>query len=260
MLAAALLAAGLHPHSTRAEAAGAMTSLDHLVTRALVYTVAVAPPKDRHVGRGEAGDFELQVAPPGLAICQGEDAVYDVIVASLGGFGGQVTLALDGAPAGTTAAFDPNGAPAPYSSTLTIGNTIGAQPGDYDLEVIGASATTTHTTTAGLAVAAMPGTIALIAPADGARQVSPLPAFAWAADPAATIYTLDIARDAAFANIYITVSGLSEPLYTLDTPLGPGLYYWRVRGENACGPSAAWQTFRFFVGLQHYLPVAARGG
>jgi subtilisin-like proprotein convertase family protein len=191
-------------------------------------------------------DFTLSVAPPTLAICTPDDAVYAVTVGQVQGYTDPVTLDALGEPAGTTVNFSTNPVTPPGSSTLTIGNTGAAAAGNYSIDVVGVAATSTHTATVALDVyTAVPGAPTLTSPADGATDVPLQPTFTWEAVTGAASYFIEIATDAGFTNIVdsATVSGTA---YTPAAPLADGTpYYWRVTAANTCGDGAASTTFSF---------------
>ncbi len=92
-------------------------------------------------------DFTLTAVPPSQQVCIPNEAVYVVEVGASGGYTGTVTLSVSGNPGGTTTDFSANSLPAPYTSTLTISNTVAATPGDYDIDIVGMGTTSTHTVT-----------------------------------------------------------------------------------------------------------------
>ena len=92
-------------------------------------------------------DFNVTADPPTQQICIPNDATYTVDIGSIQGYTQTVNLSANGHPAGTNASFSLNDQAAPYSSTLTIGNTAAAIAGTYDIDIIGMGPTTTHTTT-----------------------------------------------------------------------------------------------------------------
>ena len=92
-------------------------------------------------------DFSITADPPTQDVCIPNDAIYNVNVGSILGYNQNVNLTSNGHPAGTTATFSPNNQAAPYSSTLTIGNTSAAMAGSYNIDIVGAGPTSTHTTT-----------------------------------------------------------------------------------------------------------------
>ena len=159
-----------------------------------------------------------------------------------------VTLSVSGNPAGTTASFATTPVTSvPAASALTISNTGAVAAGSYNLTVNaafapGPAATMPLTLQVNSAVPSVPS---LSAPANAAVDVSVTPALSWTAATQADEYVVEIATDAAFANIVYTrtVSGTS---HTVQTSLaGSTQHYWRVRSTNACGPgsNAPVQTF-----------------
>ena len=184
-------------------------------------------------------DFTLEVTPESLDICAGEDAVYEVSVGSLNGFGNGVNLSSSGRPAGTTESFVPNPVTPAGSSSFTIGSTGGVAAGTYNVTVGGtAQDSPGHQDTVDLNVhAAVPGAATLSAPADGSTGVALAPSLTWGAVSGAASYDVQVATDPDFANVIRSATGLTSAGYTPS----PGLemntvYYWRVRAANPCGP------------------------
>lgn len=203
--------------------------------------------------------FALEADPATQNVCIPADGIFTVDVNSIGGFSGAVALSAAGNPAGTTATFSPNNSTAPYTSTLTIGNTTAAAPGDYPLTITATSGAITRTTGITLSLNAIPGTTTLVAPANGATNQPFTPTFTWQTDPLAVSYTLEVATDNGFSNIVYNQTGLTSTTHVATTPLDPETtYYWRVRATNGCGDGSNSSTFSFTTeeGTQYnYLPV-----
>lgn len=180
-------------------------------------------------------DFTLSVTPDSQDVCVSSAAFYDVAVGSVLDFHGTVAFSADINPPGPSASFDPLSLPAPGNSVLTIGSTASA--GTYTIDVIGTSDSLTHSDAVTLRLfdplSAGPS---LTTPADGAMDITTTPAFAWNDLPNESGYTLEIATDPDFATI------VDSPALPADTTSYSGatlssdtVYYWRVRGSNACG-------------------------
>ncbi len=183
----------------------------------------------------------LSVAPQSVAVCAPANAAFTVNV----GYNGSVAISASGQPAGTTAAFSPNPVSGPGSSTLTIGNTAAAAPGNYDIGITGTYNSGSQTNTVQLNVASQPaGQPALSSPANNAVNVPATPTFTWSAASQAATYRFELASNASFSNIVHSAAGLTATSYTLPFALNTSVqYYWRVYADNACGTagsSAAW--------------------
>ncbi len=195
-----------------------------------------------------AGDgFGLVVTPAAAEICAPDDAHAGVDVFTSGAFSEPVALAATSLPGSATATFDPAIVdPAPGSSALTIGNTGTVAPGTYAIGIEGSHAGETRTAAFQLTVATTsPAAPALAEPADGSTAVASTPTFSWDPVPGATSYRLEVARDAAFAQLVIdeTVTGTT---YTPDGVLDPDTtYHWRASAGNACGGSTPSPVFTF---------------
>lgn len=87
----------------------------------------------------EPPGFTLSLTNPTVSITQGETGTAVIQVQRTGGWTGRVTLAVEGAPAEVSAAFDPNPATA-GQSTLTIAVPAATAAGSYPLTVKGTGA------------------------------------------------------------------------------------------------------------------------
>lgn len=95
----------------------------------------------------EGPDFTVTAVPPSQQVCIPNDATYTVDIDTAVGYSEIVALSASGFPSGATAEFSVNNQPVPYTSTLTIGNTGAAAPGDYSIDIAGMGPTSTHTVT-----------------------------------------------------------------------------------------------------------------
>ena len=181
-------------------------------------------------------DFTLQVAPQARTICAPEEAVFSLELGQVLDFQDPVTLTAEGIPTGTQALFDLNPIVPPATSTLTITHTGAAAPGSYSIDIGGVAPSSTHTATVSMDLfTAAPGQVSLISPADGAPNLDPTPTMVWTATHQTTNYYLEIARDEAFANVVYSAT-VENTNHTLESELNTiAVYYWRVRGSNACG-------------------------
>ena len=191
-------------------------------------------------------DFTLQVAPVTQDVCAPANATYTVNVGSLLGYTDQVQFTASGHPAGTTASFSPNPVTPPGSSNLTIGNTGAAAAGSYPLSIVGTAPTSTHTATVQLNLfTSSPASATLVAPANGATNISLTPNLTWTAVANASDYDVEIATDIAFTNIVYTATATSNA-HTVGTALNLlTTYYWRVRASNICGNGNYSAVFSF---------------
>ncbi|WP_440222606.1 S8 family serine peptidase [Dokdonella sp. MW10] len=193
--------------------------------------------------------FTMQVEPPAnVSVCSSTtpSVQYAMQFGSILGFTTPVTLSAVGQPAGTTTAFSTNPVGLPGSSTFTLGNLAAAAAGTHTVTITGTAGTETKARDVGVTVFnANPATFTLTAPADGAGSVALSPVLSWAAATQAAQYTVEIATDAAFANIVYTGTS-STTTHTVGTALSSSLrYYWRVRAANSCGETMSSATYTF---------------
>jgi hypothetical protein len=98
----------------------------------------------------------------------------------------------------------------------------------------------------------VPGTIRLLAPPDGAVDVTERPEFLWEADSLADSYTLQVARDSAFNPLVLDMKNIhaNRRISPQSLPNNTQLY-WRVSAQNesGSGPLSDVWTFRVIDSL-----------
>lgn len=181
-------------------------------------------------------DFTLSATPDTQSICSGSVTEYAVPLDSFMNFAAPVTLSTAGEPAGAIPLFNPNPATPPVTSTLTISEDGSSPAGVYNIDIVGMTATRTHTTTVEYVLYEhVPPAITPIAPANGAEGIAPAATFTWTQESQAADYTLTIASDPDLANV-VFVTTTQENNFTLPLALAADTtYYWQVNGNNACG-------------------------
>lgn len=194
---------------------------------------------------GVVPDFTMGSTPIEQSVCPPNEAVFSINTSSLGGFSGNVTLSLTGAPAGTSHNFSPNTAPAGFTSTLTITNLTFASPGTYNMQVSGSGLPGTHTVDITLTVGLASGTPGLSSPSNGGSDITIVPVFIWGAASNATSYLFELSTSSSFSTLVSSVNTAStslQPSFELQ-PLTT--YYWRVRSSNATCTSNWSTTYSF---------------
>lgn len=103
--------------------------------------------------------ISLTANPAAVNVVSGATATTSIGIARTGGFAGEVTLALEGAPAGLTGTFSASPVPGTvFASTLTLSASAAVAPGTYNLTVRGTgTGVTAQTVSISVTVAAAPG-------------------------------------------------------------------------------------------------------
>jgi hypothetical protein len=153
-------------------------------------------------GGTTAGSIGVSLTGSPMTMTQGQSGTSTVTVVRNAQFTGAVTLAMEGAPAGVTATFDPATlAAGATTSTLTMAAAATAAPGTY--------ATTLRATGTGVAAVTAPVSVVVTA--------APVPAFAFTLNPtavsvvqgASATTTATITRSGGFTGpLALTVTGL----------------------------------------------------
>ena len=190
-------------------------------------------------------DFGIDATPTIAEVCKPLDAQWNVDVAALNGYAGNVNLGASGQPVGSAISFSVNPVAAPGTSVLTLG-TAAVAAGDYNFSVTGNDGFNSHSDPVSLQLDdAAPAAPTLTIPADGATDVDTQPTFTWSAVAGARQYTLEVDDDPAFGSInYTTTVGTTS--HAMPSSLGPNTtYYWRVRADNHCGLGSDSADFSF---------------
>jgi len=193
---------------------------------------------------GGGGTFDLTATPSTVNACLGSPLITSIGVNGTGGFSSPVTLSVTGLPIGANASFSNN--PVNPGSTPTLTITGINSLGSYNIVVNGVSGAINKTVPVTLNVATQTPAPSLSIPLDGATVVSVTPVLSWSIGAGAISYSVQIAYDASFSDIAISVN-TSPASYQPTTPLyGATTFYWRVRMTDNCGVSL-WSTARSFT-------------
>lgn len=91
----------------------------------------------RAIGVPAGPDFTVSAIPSSRHVMRGNATSYAIEIAPSGGFAGAVDLSVDGLPAGASASFTSN--PAANTSTLVITTTTATPPGTHSFTITGLS-------------------------------------------------------------------------------------------------------------------------
>lgn len=203
-------------------------------------------------------DFLLNFSPTSLTVVHPDQAVFDFVYNTYGGFNQSTTFSATNLPSGATASFNPASATADGTKvTMTI-KTNGVASGSYDIAATGVSGGITNSSTVHLTI--FNSTIApvtLVSPADGMKGLYRDVTFTWGNDVNVETYLLEVATDGHFKTI-VESQNLTTTSYTTNLDLGTH-YYWRVTGSNRYATGPASSVFEFSTGIAScdYLFTAA---
>ncbi len=185
------------------------------------------------------------------SICQGDTATYRIGVGDMF-TSPPVTLSAASEPMGATTSFSPNPVSSvPGASDFEISNTGSVVPGTYDITVSGDDGVNMFETMVELNVFdAGPAGPDLIMPADTASDEPIQPTFTWSTVADAVTYTLEVDDDPGFGSIDYTASDIEGTSHMAAAELAyDTTYYWRVRGDNPCGPGVDSDVFSFTTAI-----------
>lgn len=193
-------------------------------------------------------DYSLAIDDASKEVCTTTTttANFAVNVGSLLGYTTPVALSLANVPSGAGSSVTPNSVVPGNAANVALSTLNAVTPGTHVFQLQAASTSGNRSVDLSIGVAnAIPPAPSLTAPADNATAVAVRPTFTWAASPQAASYVLEVATDAAFANIvYTTTTATTSATPTADLASST-VHYWRVRADNICGTGAtiAGRTF-----------------
>ncbi len=194
-------------------------------------------------------DFRLAVQPGRLAVCTGSSASTDVQLSIFSGSPEEVTLAVQGLPAGLTAGFTLNPVSLPGTSGLSLSAGQSTPAGSYLLQINASNHASSHQAGLDLVVNdELPAQAVPLQPANGSSAVELQPAFAWGPATQAVTYSLQVATDAGFSDLVVEEKDIDGTDFSLSADLEPGReYFWRVQAQNACGQGPVSLPARFIT-------------
>jgi subtilisin-like proprotein convertase family protein len=178
-------------------------------------------------------------------VCQGQEATYDLIYSTLGGFSAATTFSVSGNPVGSTATLSPTSLNANGTVQLLLSDTDLVTPGIYQMVVTGTSGATTKTVN--IYVEIKSGSfqsIIPISPIDMASGVTTTVNVSWNTDSNATAYDYEFSSDSTFSTL-ITSGTAATNQFFVSGLQNQTNYFWRVLPKNASCAGELSPTFRF---------------
>jgi len=150
--------------------------------------------------------FTLSAAPSSLNLAQGFSNTTSVVVTSVNGFTGNVSLVASSLPSGVTASFTPN--PTSGTSLLTLSASSTATTGSATVVITGTSGAVSATTTVLLNVVSTPPSISLYAYSFNPTVIQ----------GTSGTWTITIGENGFNGNVNLAISGLPSGVTASFTP------------------------------------------
>lgn len=202
--------------------------------------------------------FKIKAAEkPGFTICTPlsqqvlclPNADIDVDVSSALGFSTPVLLTASGLPAGGMATFTPNPAVPGTPSKLSLQFPNGQPEETFNLTIVGTADTLSSSVSTQISLIFNDfSSVALQTPANGTSGAVQSPTLTWGTAPDANTYEVQVATSPSFeaSTLKAASTGLTAGSFQVPVLLEKsGVYYWRIRPVNECGPAAWTEPFVF---------------
>ena len=183
-----------------------------------------------------SGFSALLQGVPAVA-CVPNDVQFEVSTEAFGGFSGNISVALEGLDANLSGSLSASSITVGETVVITVSNTQNGSEGQNTFDIVlSADGVQTITLNAAFVLSQEVGEVTQLFPGNKETSVSPSPEFQWNADPYAIYYDVEVATDAAFANVIASIAGTADTLWNSGVTLDAStVYYWRVRAANSCG-------------------------
>ncbi len=190
-------------------------------------------------------DFEVMVAAQ-QEVCVPNMAIFDIQIGETGNFTAPIDLSLSGLPNGITAIFSNETTVAPSTVSLSLSN-FAEISGKTEFTLIAKSGNSEKTRTLSVIVSnGLPIQPVLLTPLANAGNVALKPILEWTSNPEVLRYQLELSTDVEFIASNTSTHLVNNNTFELPTNLNNATkYFWRVRGENACGVGAYSDIFTF---------------
>ncbi|MFK7936627.1 MAG: T9SS type A sorting domain-containing protein [Saprospiraceae bacterium] len=191
-------------------------------------------------------DLAVVASPNTVAICQGEQAIFNISVGQSFLEAG-ATISSNNLPDDVTVTYSENPVSPGGSTEVVLDGLAGVAVGTYSITFIAADGENSNGVDVTIEVIATPMATTLTNPVDEAPLIAPNVTFEWQAVAGADVYFIEVATDAEFSdNSTVVTDNVNTTSFTVSDPLEMGTYFWRVTTGNDCG-SAPSATFTFTV-------------
>jgi len=194
----------------------------------------------------QSSEFVMNFENYHINICTPNTAIYNITYNTFLDFNEETTFSATGIPEGSEVTFNPvsatdNNTPV----TMTISGIESNDLGNYDLNIVGNSASIEKKTVVSLSVFNSDITAPILSfPENNSSSVLKPYLFSWNEDTNVDSYVIEISTSENFDTITET-SSTTISSYVANSLEINMKYYWRLKGVNGCGESAYSQVFIF---------------
>jgi len=195
-----------------------------------------------------SSDFSVSVDNPVDTICGMEMANFEIHLDSLLGFSENIHMEIINPINGATFVFSENDIPPPADINLSVMDTLGIFPGDYNVTLQVSSNGIIKNVPLTLKIRnESPPAVSLVSPFNGSTNVSENSNLVWNPIPFASSYEIEISDSPDFNNLIYTDSNITQTNFIPSPSLLPNtIYFWRVKVKRSeCGEGPWSDTFSF---------------
>lgn len=171
-----------------------------------------------------------------MLACGGDTVRYAIQGVAVSGLEGRVALRAVGLP-GELSLLAPDSVTLPAQWDVELSGTETLGTGLYPFGLIAERDSIADTLQLALRLfAGQPQMVDLLLPEEGQEEVSVNPTLVWSDSPEAETYTVEVALDPFFSDLYLQQGGVADTTFELTGLPDSTAIYWRIIGRNqACG-------------------------
>lgn len=210
----------------------------------------------------ENGSYLLTTNETAVNVCENSESTFGVTALPVFEFNDAITLSASNLPNGVSASFNPPSISPGESSTVTLAASGIALVGSYEIVINGVSGNVVYDLGIDLNInEEAPAASELLFPENLNNSIPTSVTFEWAesASPAA-VYGLDIATDAAFTDVVLSIDDIIDNNYFYAGLSPVETFFWRIRTNNGCGEATSavfsFSTLPCLIDAGSDLPIA----
>ncbi|MFK7921732.1 MAG: reprolysin-like metallopeptidase [Bacteroidia bacterium] len=204
----------------------------------------------------------MRMAPGYRLLCSQDSFDVQIVLDSMGGATGPVSMSVTNLPTGINAAFSSTQANLPDTITARFSALPMVSPGNYPIIIIADNnngVTISQAFDLEVSAASIATSPIIAIPGDQATNIATEPMFLWPPAVGNGAYDLEVSLSPAFDSLIIFEEGYIGTQFISPAKLDAGqVYYWRLRTYNECGkgPYSSVNAFQTAVTLcKEYAPA-----
>ncbi len=187
--------------------------------------------------------FDIVTLQTSYNACVPNDIIVDFRVEIASNFSGNINFTTTNLPQQLSTSFSNNSVNTSGIYTLTISNTANISPTDFTINIVGADTNSSFTSSTSTLIQvqdAITNVPNLLLPTNGSTNQPRVLNLNWESLDGTESYDIQVASDISFNTIFESENDIMTTSFQTAILSGDTTFFWRVRGNNACGSAGPW--------------------